>query len=132
MSRAHGVTVHMLNTEKLAELFRNAGDDADRETRKGITGDYFMETGIMVNPECYIRTINYEGVSDRGMVNDVFNDQFAVYTNYGYIEFTESQLRECLTETTIDLADFIRVFGDRLERNFSINYNWAIGSVKGR
>lgn len=42
-------------------------------------------------------------------------------TFYGFsIEIGFSVLLSCLTEETVDLADHIRVFGDRLENNFFI------------
>lgn len=132
MARTHGVTVEMLDLEKLAEIFRNVDNEADRETRKGFTADAFMSTGIIRNPEGFIRTINDEGVADSGVEGDTFTNTFAVYTWYGYITFSQETILECVTDEIVDLADLIRVFGDRLERNFSINYRWSIGNVKGR
>lgn len=130
--RYTGVTVEMLDLEKLASIFRNHPDDAIRSTRNGFTADSFMQTGIILNNEGFLRTINDEGVSDRGMTGDEFTDTFAVYTFFGYIEFTRAQIESALLGETVDLSSLIRVFGDRLERNFRLAYNWATGDGTGR
>ena len=40
----------------------------------------------------------------------------------GYLDITPEELMPLISNETIDLADFIRSFGDRLENNF---YSWV-------
>jgi hypothetical protein len=45
----------------------------------------------------------------------------------GYLDITPEELMPLISNETIDLADFIRSFGDRLENNF---YSW-VGYARG-
>ena len=42
-----------------------------------------------------------------------------------YFNVTPEEILSCLSDEQIDLADFIRAFGDRLENNFYIWYGYA-------
>ncbi len=118
MTRTHGVTVKLIDPVKLA----HAHGAAEPE--------YFLHTGIIENMAGEMRTVNYEGVQDTGQVKNadgewIDGDSYAVYTWSGYLEFSEATIRECLSGETIDLADMVRVFGDRLERNYGLAFRWA-------
>lgn len=115
MTRQTGIKVHMIDREKL-----------------GFYKDSALVSGVIYNPEGHMRTINTEGVTDNGMHNEEFSDAFAVYTWTGYKEFSRTEIEAALTGTTVDLSTFIRVFGDRLERNFYYAYSWATGKTEGR
>lgn len=123
MTRANGVTVYILNRDKLAERY-NAANGTD------INGGAFLSSGVIINMAGETRTINTEGVTDTGQVKNaqgewISGDSYAVYTWSGYLEFTLETLQDCLTNETVDLSQYIRTFGDRLERNFSLAFNWA-------
>ena len=45
----------------------------------------------------------------------------------GYLDITLDELLPLISTTTIDLADFVRVFGDRLENNLAIWQSYAKG-----
>jgi hypothetical protein len=47
--------------------------------------------------------------------------------NNGYIDIYPEQLVPLIADTTMDLADFVRIFGDRLETNVSIWQGYAKG-----
>jgi hypothetical protein len=118
MTRTHGVTVKLIDPVKLATA-HGAADP-----------NYFLTSGIIENAAGQMRTINDEGVQDTGQVMNadgewIDGDYYTVYTWSGYLVFSEATIRECLSGETVDLADFVRVFGDRLERNYGIAFRWA-------
>lgn len=104
--RTKGVMVKIIDTNKL-----------------GVTDA--LTTGVITNCAGDIRTINEEGVQDNGVGKDNIFTGYAVYGFIGYHEFTRDEIENAMTDEAIDLSEFVRVFGDRLERNFSLAYYWA-------
>jgi hypothetical protein len=47
--------------------------------------------------------------------------------NNGYLDITVEELYPLISDETIDLADHVRIFGDRLETNLYIWQNYAKG-----
>lgn len=123
MARTKGIAiVTTLDPVKLAEIY---------EARTGVKVDpgNFMASGIFYNAAGDMRTICDEGVQDTGGTVGEFTNDFAVYTWSGHLTFTRAELESAVTETKIDAADFIRVFGARLEANFSRAIYWAENSA---
>lgn len=128
MTRQTGVYVDILDADKLATI-------ASAKHNTEIKADYLLTSGVIsrFNRETNrleIRTINTEGVQDNGKVkvDEVWmpGNAYAVYTWGGYIEFTREELLASTLNKSVDLSEFIRTFGDRLERNFSLAYAWVI------
>jgi hypothetical protein len=125
MARETGVFVDLIDRQKLADIItKKTGETCD--------ANWFLDSGIIsahYNDKLEIRTINTEGVQDRGFNSDrVFVDQFAVYTFFGYYEFTKAELMACMAGKSIDLSEFVREFGQRLENNFWLAYEWVSNS----
>lgn len=98
MARKTGVTVTILNTP--------------------IPNAYI--TGVIVNKEGVVRLINTEGVQ-----STLHEGTLAIYTHGGYVLRTPEEVSAMQTSVTVDLSEFVRVFGQRLETNFYLAYEWA-------
>ena len=110
-NRTPGVIVHLLDRDLLSAACGGR-----------VPADSFMHTGIIHSKNDGYRTINTEGVSDKR--DD--HGKIAVYVNYGgWIDFSYSEIADCVSGETIDLSSFVRTFGDRLESNFALAYRWA-------
>lgn len=81
------------------------------------------EPMLVVNTADGLATICREGVG--WWKND--NDMYLVGFFQGYsnpsLHITENELLSCLSDTDVDMAEFINKFGDRLEVNFDLWYN---------
>jgi len=104
--RPRGVTVYKMPPEVCGPYDNYA-----------LTVYYLNENGDM---EC--RMVHTEGVAYL-----VTPDKPWRWTDYG--ECTEYTMRElmdlCTLDNAVDLADWVRVFGARLESNFHQIYAWA-------
>lgn len=81
------------------------------------------EPMLVVNTADGLATVCREGVG--WWKND--NDMYLVGFFQGYsnpsLHITENELLSCLSDTDVDMAEFINKFGDRLEVNFDLWYN---------
>jgi hypothetical protein len=118
-NRPTGATVQLLDLEKLTAIW--AARQPDREEGQELG---FLASGLITNSKGEIHTINTEGVQDYNN-SDGKGDGVAVYTFWGWLNFSEEELKASLTGETIDLADFVRTFGSRLEVNFGLAYDWT-------
>jgi hypothetical protein len=73
--------------------------DADKTTK-------FIKEYLETDADIHAEPINYYGKNG----------------NSGYLDVTPEELAPLISNETMDLADFIRAFGDRLENNF---YAWV-------
>lgn len=113
-NRPTGTTVQLLDLTKLNSIVE-AKTEGDFETIA------FQFSGVIFNSAGEMRTINQEGVQDK--IDD--EGKIAVYTAWGWIDFTPEEIKSAISEATIDLSKMIRVFGQRLETNFYIAREWA-------
>jgi hypothetical protein len=118
--RTFGTVVHVLDVEKATKFIKDKLDAHDLN----ITA----ERMAIVNGEKGLATVITEGV---GWYADA---QGGIPINYwgknganGYVDVTVDELRTLISDETIDLADHVRVFGDRLETNLWIWQNYAKG-----
>lgn len=118
--RTFGTIVHLLDVEKATEFIKNRFQDPDAQ----ITADQMA----IVNGEKGLATVIDEGVGWFADKNG------GIPINYwgknggnGYIDITADELKTLISDKTIDLADHIRVFGDRLENNLYIWQSYAKG-----
>ena len=107
--------VTLLDRDKTTALIRNKFDN-DR---------YVAEPMVIVNGNNGVATVCTEGVGwykdDKGYTV-LFDDinSFGMWT-----EISEEELLSLVSDEQVDLAKFIRVFGDRLESNFSIWHSYG-------
>jgi hypothetical protein len=113
------IMVRQLDTTKLEKVIRSG-------IRASSTEQVEAEPMLVVNTADGLATICREGVG--WWKND--NDMYLVGFWQGYsnpsLHITENELLSCLSDTDVDMAEFINTFGDRLEVNFDLWY----GQVK--
>lgn len=78
-----------------------------------------MTTGVIFNKSGEAAVICTEGVSYPVRDGFKFNDYDPTE-----VPSTVEDLKAMYTGEVIDLADFVRKFGARLESNFRLNLNW--------
>jgi len=129
-TRKLGAKIFMLDQEKLTEKVQNVvraqyGEDSNWEK----VTTWIQVIGFLENPEIPfegydIAVINTEGV---GYVVDNHKRVTVLYNleggGDGWVDISAKLVRECLNGEVTDLAEFVRVFGDRLENNYDVWYN---------
>ena len=121
MSRETDIVVHLIDRDKARDLIiQKRGFEADAP----IHAEYM----VVVNGEKGLATVITEGVGwyadkDGGIPINYWGK----YGSGGYIDVTTDELRTLISDETIDLADHVRVFGDRLETNLYLWQNYAKG-----
>lgn len=119
-NRTKGTIVHLLDPIKTATLIKSRYSNQDTE----ITA----EPMVVVNGRNGLATVVSEGVGWYADENGkVPVNYYAGEFNSGYQDITVEELMPLISDETIDLADFVRVFGDRLETNLSLWQNYARG-----
>jgi hypothetical protein len=118
--RTFGVVVHVLDVEKATAFLKERLDAPDV--------DFSADNMAIVNGKNGVATVLTEGV---GWYADA-NGKLPI--NYwgkngmsGYLDITPEELVPLISDETIDLADHVRVFGDRLETNLYLWQNYAKG-----
>jgi hypothetical protein len=110
------VMVRQLDLPKLEKVIR-------RGLNASSTEQVQAEPMLVVNTAKGLATICSEGVG--WWKND--NDMYLVGFYQGYsnpsLHITENELLSCLSDTDVDMAEFINKFGDRLEVNYDLWYN---------
>lgn len=110
------IMVRQLDTTKLEKVIR-------RGISASSTEQVAAERMLVVNTPTGLATICSEGVG--WFKND--NDMYLVGFYQGYsnpsLHITENELLSCLSDTDVDMAEFINKFGDRLETNFDLWYD---------
>ena len=85
----------------------------------------------MTTVVCYAKSgewalINSEGVGRYGKPDGKSSVHFWIDTHHeGDVEIDYDTVHGCMTGGEVELAEFIRVFGDRLDNNHQIWFNWA-------
>src|SRR6056300_2039542 len=111
------VMVNKIDNMKLGDLLNTKTDRNDLEG----------ETMVVVNTPEGLATVCSEGVG--WWKNDDGNYLVGAWVGYSNPTFylSEDELLSCLSSEEIDLAEFIRSFGDRLENNFDLWYSQVKG-----
>jgi hypothetical protein len=119
-SRTFGTIVHVLDVEKATEFIKNRFEDPE--------ANITAERMAIVNGDRGLATVITEGV---GWFADkeggIPINYYGKNGNNGYIDVTAEELQTLISDETIDLADHVRVFGDRLETNLYIWQSYAKG-----
>jgi hypothetical protein len=119
-SRTFGTIVHVIDVEKATEFIKNRFENPE--------ANITAERMAIVNGEKGLATVLTEGV---GWYADAQGgipiNYYGKNGNNGYIDVTADELRTLISDETIDLADHVRVFGDRLETNLYIWQSYAKG-----
>jgi len=119
--RTKGIVCHALHPEKTTKFIKDTlgvGDEVEINA----------EVMLVVNGKNGVATLCDEGVgwfADK--VGKLPLNYWGKNGNNGYIDITPDQLIPLIADTTMDLADFVRIFGDRLETNLSIWQGYAKG-----
>jgi hypothetical protein len=112
------ILVNRLDGDKATALIRS-------KTVPNLAPDAVAEDMVVINTPKGLTTVCTEGVG--WFAND--DGEYLLGAFIGYHEtsymITEDELKSCILGEMIDLKDFINVFGDRLETNFTIWYNQA-------
>jgi hypothetical protein len=112
------ILVNRLDGDKATALIRS-------KTAPNLAPDTVAEDMVVINTPKGLTTVCTEGVG--WFVND--DGEYLLGAFIGYAEtsymITEDELKSCILGEMVDLKDFINVFGDRLETNFTIWYNQA-------
>lgn len=121
MTRENDIIVHVIDTVKATAFIKerlNAPEDADIKA----------ERMAIVNGDRGLATVVTEGVGwfadkNGGIPINYWSGDW----NSGYIDITEDELRTLISSEVVNLAEHIRTFGDRLETNFYIWRQYALG-----
>jgi hypothetical protein len=115
MSRERGTLVFKMDENATLALIRNKLGKPDADVRP--------DTMVVAMGKNGPATICREGVGWWADANGGIPINFysGNYGSGGFVDVTAEELLGVTTEETMDLADFINSFGDRLETNF---YLW--------
>lgn len=117
--RTKGVNVLLLDADKTTALIRSRYSNASTE----LTADPM----VVVNGDKGLAVVCTEGVGYFADENGKFPVNYSLDFGGGYLDITLEELLPLISTTTVDLADFVRVFGDRLETNLAIWQSYAKG-----
>jgi hypothetical protein len=119
--RTKGNLFHALHPEKTTKFIKDTlgvGDDVEINA----------EVMLIVNGKNGVATVMDEGVGWFADKNGKLPiNYWGKNGNNGYIDIYPEQLVPLIADTTLDIADFVRIFGDRLETNVSIWQQYAKG-----
>lgn len=116
-SRTKGTMVHLLDLDKANAYFANTVPEYNGKV------DYMA----VVVTEKGLATLCTEGVGWNADAEGKVPINISWGMSMGYIDIPIEDLEGLVSDEKIDLADFIRVFGDRLENNF---YIWKTQASK--
>lgn len=117
--RKKGVEVFLLDREATTALIRSRYSNASTD----LTADPM----VVVNGDKGLAVVCTEGVGWWADEHGKFPVNYSLDFGGGYLDITLDELLPLISTTTIDLADFVRVFGDRLEMNLALWQNYAKG-----
>lgn len=111
MNRPLGYPVHVIDHEALTATLREKGL---------LHEDYIVSPIAVVRTDKGLATICTEGVG----WNETEDGQLGIEIRSGYMtqypDVDTQIVLDSLAEDTVELASFIRAFGDRLETNFGL------------
>lgn len=105
------IMVSQIDNSKLTELLISKRGSNDIEA----------ESMVVVNTPKGLATICTEGVGWWEGEKGYLVGGYVGYSNITYY-LTKDELLSVISDETVDLAEFIRSFGDRLENNFDLWY----------
>lgn len=108
--------VRQLDLPKLEKVIR-------RGLNASSTEQVQAEPMLVVNTAKGLATICSEGVGWWKNENDMYLVGFYQGYSNPSLHITENELLSCLSDTDVDMAEFINKFGDRLEVNYDLWYN---------
>tara|TARA_R110001606_G_C14898706_1_gene593691 strand:+ start:67 stop:492 length:426 start_codon:yes stop_codon:yes gene_type:complete len=132
--RPRGVEGYTVARDELRALIVSALDKAQTSSIKSeVDPESFHpeECIIIANTQGAPALVNTEGVGGFANLTKGSKATIEVWFSigeYGYLRSIDLPVHDVIalsTSTPHDLADFIRTFGDRLDTNHSLWYNWA-------
>jgi len=119
-NRVKGTIVHLLDPEKTTAFIKRHYSNQSADVK--------AEPMVVINGKNGLATMVSEGVGWFADENGKLPVNYYVGDyNSGYQDITVEELKTLISDKTIDLADFVRVFGDRLENNLALWQNYARG-----
>jgi hypothetical protein len=119
-NRTFGTIVHVLDVDKATKFIKDRFEAPDL--------DITAERMAIVNGKNGVATVIDEGVGWYADANGKLPiNYWGKNGSGGYLDITPEELAPLISDETIDLADHVRVFGDRLETNLWIWQNYAKG-----
>ena len=115
--RPKGRLIRMLDQEKVQAFLETKFPDAPVRV-----GRYAMAVG-----KDGAAIIGTEGVGYFADNDNCYPIHFTLNWGHTYVDVSGEDMCGLLANETIDLADLIRVFGDLLENNFFLWYNYTEG-----
>lgn len=110
MTRPTGYPVHVIDNEAFTEYLRESGQ---------LTADWSATPLAVVRTDDGLATICTEGVGwmeENGKLTIGIASAFVVE----YIDYEPATVLKFISDETVELSQFVRVFGDRLENNFHL------------
>jgi hypothetical protein len=129
--RERGAIGYLLDSDKLARVILNKYDMREWHTvtpyRSVLVYGQDRQWGIVNEEGVGTVAPDYDGTSVIyfGLSRPSDKSKTSQYISGDAIEVTWQQIDHCRTGEPIDLADFIRTFGWRLDNNHSIWYGFA-------
>ena len=128
--RTEGILVSKVNVEELSKVARVIMEATYGSEFPELTVWPDVTVGFDQSKPDHLRSQNLVVICSEGVgweANEYGRINVPVYTDQGfwnssYVEISTQMIAKFITEETVDLADHIRVFGDRLETNFAV---WA-------
>jgi len=119
-SRTKGTICHVLDVEKATAFLKEKLDAPDV--------DFSADRMAIVNGKNGVATVIDEGVGWYADKNGKLPINYYGKNGMGgYLDITPEELAPLISDETIDLADHVRIFGDRLETNLAIWQYYAKG-----
>lgn len=120
-NRATGYPVRLIDADKLDALIRHrvvSVHGASEEDAQRYSGG----AGVLVKTDKGVAYICTEGVGWWAEDDGTIEVQFHGGMSIGYTAIPLEDVVACLSSETVELGEFIRTFGDRLDSNFWL---WA-------
>ena len=122
MSRETDIVVHVIDTTKATAFIKERLNAPEESTIKA-------DLMAVVNGRNGLATVLTEGVGwfadkNGGIPINYWSNN---YGSGGYIDVTAEELKTLISDETVNLSDHIRSFGDRLETNFYVWRQYALG-----
>lgn len=132
-SRRAGYKVHLLDNDKLTALIRKRVV----EVHGGTVEDslrYTAGRGALAKTKTGIIYICTEGVAWYAGDDNTLEVEFHSGMSIGYTAIPQEDVVACVSGETVELREFVRVFGDRLDSNCyllqnaieGIEQNWEV------
>ena len=119
--RPTGTAIHLLDTDKLKKLVT----DVAIENGKPGANDHVEpdRLALVMDRDENFYVLCTEGVGWHADENGMMLIPCSTGMSWCEFEFRLGDVIDCISEETVELAEFVRTFGSRLESNFGLWYD---------